>query len=269
MVFFSFLSQIPSQISGITQQLSVMTLPFLYDKNLLNFFDINIEVLSIRRKYLFANQIVIVLVYFLAFEIMRRKNIKNFRLAISAFLAFATMLILNVYITPEALRSFFSSRYFFFPSTMMALFWGIFLATLLEYKSKKIKSCSVFILIFWLIYNFYYIKHNLKLDAWRHEANRKIIEAVKNDSETLKKEPYHVAVLGMRTLSAYGVHYIKRFYGHPDSIFYFDPPKIEDLAKQEVDPNKIFVYKYNYEAKKVINETEVYRTLLKNYYSSQ
>ena len=119
-VFSYLFTKFPYVTAGIIQQLSVLTFPI--GEILFKFNKLSVEFVSI--------MIITVCVYFYALiAILKDYNTRIF--AVSVFLTLLAMLFFNVYLqSAETLNTHGSSRYFYFPSVMISIFWGIFASRL-------------------------------------------------------------------------------------------------------------------------------------------
>ncbi len=262
--FFAFVSKIPDTLSGMTQQLSVMTLPLYWEKGLWKFLDIELGWQLSKNAQILLAQIIVTLLYFAAFLVIRKLRPDWKVLAWTSLLALVSMLIFNDYITWIPSRSFESLRFFYFPSTMLSLFWGLFFAAILFQRKLLLKIVCLILLLLWTGYNINTIQRAVKEDAWRHKANKEILETIKQKSPILKEKPYLLFFPGsLNTFGGYGLHFAQRFYGHPDSRFDFHAPNLAKLAKEGVSPETIYVFRFDHQTRTIIDETESSRLLLK------
>lgn len=233
---FSFvLNNFLYTLKGILQQLAVVTPPLG-------------ELLKLFRKDSVQFEAILgltIVLYCIAFIVIYKMDKILRVLAATALVSLIVILLLNVYLNASnVLNTFGSSRYFYFPFTMVALFWGLFFYSL----ASKGRSYFVLLLIFcflWLIYNVYRINENLKVDAWIHKANRETIDYVSRVSVKFNENSF---VYLPANLGGWGQEFISRFYGKAGvkfSMEIIEPLDLEKLVEQNFDPLNVYVLHYD------------------------
>lgn len=272
-VFFQRMTDFQSALAGISQQLAVLTLPFLLDSNLLNQIKgfLIKPPLGIRVYYQFSNsqhlviiEAVSIALVLTAFVYLWRLK-PNWRVAtLTSLLGFLAMLYLNVFLNAEqSLNTLESSRYFYYPYSMGALFWGLFFAGVISERRDSVKKIFVVILLIWIGYNVYAIEALFAREGWRFKANREMLAKIKEISPALKSNPYYLYFPGsLNTFGSGGLQFAQRFYGHPKSAYDFEEPDLHKLIKQDVKPEDIFVFRFDHRTRNVFNETEKWRNEL-------
>lgn len=266
-------------VNGIGQQLLVMTSPLFWKIPPLYFEtpqlgvyrDLFIAFLSvIREAYFFrfdnilAFELINALVYLFAFVVIWKLQPRWRSLALASITTLITILAINfAFNRKEVVESFGSSRYFYYPSSMFSLFWGLFAAAIFLTNRQFIKKSFFLLLLLWLVANFYAIQRFNDEDWWRHQSNKDVISEIKYLSPMLKEEPFTIIIIG--PLSGGGIEFIHRYYAHPNTRFLYDnvtPPSVQELDKYRVDPNKLYVFIFDYQKKVLNNKTDEYRDKL-------
>lgn len=239
-----------SSIIGILQQLTVMTFPLgellkTFDKNSPQF----LAILGITT---------VLYLGVLAISLKIKNNGKVLQL--TAISSLISMLLFNVYLnSANVLNSFGSSRYFYYPFVMLAIFWGIFFS--LIFGSKKL-LLGLFC-VGWIFINMTAIAKNLLDQEFLQRANRETLEFLNNRAPVLRQHPSVVYLPG---IGPYGVSFINRYYNHPEGKLILqgledlDLPK---LAKDGVNPDRLYVLYFDSVSQLVIDKTEESREILK------
>lgn len=240
-------------ISGILQQLAFVTFPISEIIRRLDHVSSH-----------FQGVLALTFIWYVsAFFIILRIDRKLAPLAATALVSSLTMFLFNIYLNAaNVLNSFWSSRYFYFPFTMLALFWGIFFSSLFVRKGRAVFLPIV--LVVWIAYNAYILNSAMEKDEFIQRANRETLRFLKANEKSLINNPSFVYL--PMNLGAYGVTFSNRFYNHPDGRFVlqgFQELELEKLADEKFDPQNLYVLKYDTRAQKVIDKTEESRQILR------
>lgn len=253
--FFQKILDFSDTIPKFLQQMAVLTLPFLLDSRL---FQLNIG------QQLILAEILSVIIYAAAF-IFLWKTKPSWRIITIFFLGgFIAILYLNLFLNPEqSLNTLESSRYFYYPFLMGAMFWGLFFASTFLYKRGILRVVFISILFLWLSYNIFSIERVFKEEGWRNTANKDMLAKIKEWSPVLKERPYFIYFPGsFNTLGPGGLWFARTFYAHPKTQLDFNEPDLPTLAKQNILSEDIFVFRFDHQTHKVSDETEKWRTKL-------
>jgi len=200
-----------------------------------------------------------IILYVVAFAVIYKVNTNLRALAAASLVSLAAILLFNIYLNEaNVLRTFGSSRYFYFPFAMVALFWSLFFYSV----AAKGRFYFVLLLIFcsiWLFYNFYRINENRKADAWIQKANKDTISYVQKLSVMLKDGS---VVQLPANIGGYGERFITRFYEKPGTKFSMEinePLSLEKLAEQNVDVEKVYILHFDPKTQTVVDQTESIR----------
>lgn len=233
-------------VKGILQQLAVVTPPF---SELLKRFHKE----SLQFEAILGLTFVL---YCIAFMVIYKIS-KNLRvLAATALVSLIVIFLFNVYLNAaNVLNTFGSSRYFYFPFTMVAIFWGLFFYSLASKRRSGLNFLLIFCFI-WLLYNVYRIDENLKVDAWIHRANKETIDYVARISGKFKENSF---VYLPANLGGWGQEFVSRFYGRAGTKFsmeVLEPLDLENLIEQKFDPVNVYVLHYDPVKQEVFDITE-------------
>lgn len=208
--------------------------------------------------------ILVPLIYLAGVVLIIRKEPKWSIIAISALLSFISMLFLNIYINANAsMNTFGSSRYFYYPYSMFALFWGIVLATL--FTKAKFYLLLPFFIIFWVFNNFIVIINNLEHDKPFQQANYLTINLLRQKADSLRKDSFIFQLPS--TFGPYGSTFANRFYGNPNGKFTlqgFEDIDLKKISNENFDPEGLYVLVYDSSKQKVIDKTESFRIVLRD-----
>lgn len=254
---------------GMMQQLAVMTLPAGVYKPLLEsiskFTAMLVYNISEESFAFLTISVLVIGIYFISMLILWKLDRKRLPLAAASLLSLLAMLFFNLILNSNTIfASFESSRYFYFPSVVFAIYWGLFFSVLFLHKKRVVKLSVIAFLVFWIIHNNLVIGQEIKRDAWRHRANREALDTIKAWSPELKETPHYVWL--PTTLGPYGGEFVKRFYSHPDGRFFEErvaPLKISALAQEHVDPEKLYVLHFDAARRVVVDRTEESRAELR------
>lgn len=257
--FLSFLSHFSNNFSGLIHQIAVVTLPIGGYKWLLD----NLHwAMELEINLLLGIFLIIIYLWALLFIWKSHPNWSVF--AATSFASLIAMLLFNLYKnSATVLASLESSRYFYFPFSMLAVFWGIFLASL--FSSPKIvnKFLVVVFCLVWILHNNSAIQKAIKIDEWRHSANKTTIEYLQLWSKDLKENPSYVFLPA--NLGAYGAAFAFRYFSHRDGHFKLeslDPPDFGALVKRGVDPNRLYILHFDPGSQVVVDKTKEARKML-------
>lgn len=257
--FFSSLSHLYTNFLGLTHQLAVLTLPIGGYKWLLDNLHLAMELEII------LVGIFIVVAYLGAFLFILKSHPKWSILAATSIASSIVMFLFNLYKnSATVLISFESSRYFYFPFTMVALFWGIFLASIFSSRGLFNKFLVVVFCLLWIFHNNFAIQKAVKTDEWRHNANKVTIEFLQSKSRDLKTDPSYVFLPS--NIGPYGAGFAFRYFSHKDGYFKLEslePPDFEALAKAGVNPQRLYVLHFDPKSQIVVDKTEESRVLLR------
>lgn len=261
--FLYFFLHRPGLISGVIQQLDVMTFPLVKYEDLVKY--LSPESLFGKDFSLFIIRLSILVIYALAFLVIWKLFPLGKVLAATAIASMISMLLFNMYLNAATvLFTLGSSRYFYFPFAMIALFWGLFFAGIFSKKNFLPIYLFPIFCIMWIIYNNNAIQKNLKLDEWYHTSNRETIRILRSWSSKLKANPSYVMLPS--NLGAYGGEFAFRYYSHPDGRFElqgFESLDFNDLASKNFDPERLYVLRFDNSQQTVIDETEKSRAILR------
>lgn len=284
--FWQIMTNFQNNLLNLLQQLAVLTLPFFWDKTILEFkisgvgvqrdlikmfMEFKHSIIFSSDQILFIAEMTSVILYLFAFRYLWF-NEPKWRLVTSTALGgFLTLLYLNLFLNPEqSLNVFTSSRYFYYPYSMGAIFWGLFFASIFLRKKGLVKKITIFIFLIWIGYNIFSVDRSFREEGWRFKANREMLEKIKEWSPLLKEKPYYVYFPGsVNTLGPGGLQFAQRFYGNPKSSYDFNEPVLPTLIKQNIRPEYIYVFRFDHQTHKVSDETNKWRTELKKYESKQ
>lgn len=253
-------------VSRIIQQLSVLTMPvgltewilkapFLYSPTQLNL-DKNLVVPILSLVLIFA--------YFGAFLFISRFKPQFNVIASTSLTTIIIILVLNLYKNQaQVLASLESSRYFYYPSAFIVIFWGLFFITIFSFKKFKLNSLIFLVYLAWIIHNYIAIQNTFKDHNWRHKANRDAISIVRYWAPQLKSNPSYVYLPSQ--LSAYGGYFTHKYYSHPEGKFFIEnltPINYEELIKEGVNPERVYFLHFDPVSKKVIDQTLETRAIL-------
>lgn len=262
--FIKIIIDVPSNISGFLQQLAVLTVPFFWDANLFSLIRKFFKLRVTDNQNLIWAQIAGTLIFCSAF-IYLWKTRPSFRMAtLFSGVGFMVLLYLNLFLNKaQSLAAFDSSRYFYYPYSMGAIFWGLFLAGVILRENGIFKKFFMGVFLIWIGYNIFVIERNNKEEGWRHIANKDMVNKIKEWSPVLKEKPYYVYFPGSgNTFGQGGLNFTQRFYAHPKSSFDFNEPDLPTLIKQNIQPEDIFVFRFDYQTHKVLDETKMWRAEL-------
>ncbi len=247
-------------ITGIVHQLFVTTIPIGFYKFIVEL-PVNVG-LNIDKTIIFG--IILVLLYGGGLLLIKKYSPKWIVLSLTAFFAALTMLFFNLYLNYAAtLSTIGSSRYFYYPATMIALFWGLVIVTLFKIGSLKFKAGVALFVIFWAISNIYTINNEVKKDYSKHKNNRDIIVYLNKWYPQMKDFPSFIVLPS--NIGAYGGEFTKRFYMNSDDYVGIEglhQLDYQELAKNKVNPEHLFVLHYDHSSESVIDETQKWRKYL-------
>lgn len=257
----SFLQKLPFVISAVFQQLSVITLPILWSTD---FFKLMYKFFyTPKEQVLLSAQWATVIIYPMALLLIWKLRPKMFILGLSFLTSFLAMLVFNVFMnTTETLNNFSSSRYFYFPFLSFSVFWGIALSIIASARKFLIRVLLIVFLLMWSFYNYQLIQIKTIEQKPHHLANREVLKIMKDLSPTLKKEASWIFISG--NLGSYGTLFVHRFYTHPWTYINFLQPDYDYLVKNNVDPEKLYVLRYDPVLEKLVDETDKSREILRN-----
>lgn len=240
-----------SSIIGILQQLTIMTFPL---GELLKTIDKNSP------QFLAILGLVAMLYLSILIISLKIKN-NNKVLQLTAAFSLILMLLFNIYLnSANVLVSFGSSRYFYYPFVMLAIFWGIFFSAI--FAGKKL-MLGLFCLV-WIVINMMAIKENLAGDEFLHRANRQTLEFLDNHASNLRQYP---SVIHLPGIGPYGAAFVSRYYNHPDGKLILQGLEnldLEKLAEDKVNPDRLFVLYFDSVSQLVVDKTEESRKILKD-----
>lgn len=232
-------------ITGILQQLAVVT-PGLVDA--LKYFNKNTFEWIL---------ILTAVLYCLAFTTVYILN-RNLRaLIVTTILSLAAMLVFNMYLNEaNVLHTFGSSRYFYYPFTMVAVFWSIFFYSVAS-KGRLFYRIMLILCPVWVLYNIYQISQARQYDEPIQTANRETIDYV-----TRMEFGEGSFVQLPASIGGWGHEFVSRFYSKQKTKFYMeisDPIDLNKLVEQNVDANKVYVLHYAAISQSVVDQTESVR----------
>lgn len=255
--------------NGFLEQLNVVTIPLELLK-VIYFFLQKVANFSKERSILIMGFCTLI-IYISATGIILTQKAKVKVIIFCALFTIMSMLIFNLYLNySAALNVLGSSRYFYYPYIFVAIFWGIFLMTILNFRNFMIKLLGVVIFTIYILSNFFSLQNALKEDKWRHEANRETIEFLKVKKDLFQESPYYVYLPS--SLGAYGNSYAFRYFSHPDGYFRLESLESIDykmLADKKVDPGRLYFLHYDPAKQRIVDLTtesraEYIKTLKKN-----
>lgn len=241
-------------LTGIIQQLTVLTFPM--GELLLRFDNLNIEFISILG--------ITVIFYCYAFLANSKMN-KNWKiLQVTALISAVAMFVINIYLQAvETLHSFGSTRYFYYPFTMIAIFWGISLTGIVNKRGKLSNFFFITFCIAWLAYNNVHIQRRLKAEEWVHKANKQTLEILRSWAPETKGNPSFI--YAPANLGGYGGQFVIQFFSHPQGkvvVEGLEPLDLDKVSKLGFSPNNLFVMHFDPVSKNVVDKTEVSRAKL-------
>ncbi len=258
--FLTFLLHNPKVIPGLVQQLIVISLPP-------GIYDWSVKSLHLAERTQVVPFLgILTLIFYLCAAMFIWKLKPSWRvLMVTSIASIVLMLLFNLYLnSANVLFSFNSSRYFYFPSVFIAIFWGLFLTTLLLFLEKNRTYFLIAFCAIWLAINNIAIQKNLKDDEWRNRANTDTINYLHLWSRDLKAYPSYVYLPA--NLGTYGASFVFRYFSHPDGKFRlqgFDELDLPALAKEKVDPNRLYVLNLSIKDEQVFDKTEESRRALR------
>ena len=217
--------------------------------------------------------LLVIILYLTAFIFILLKPLyKPYRpILLTAFFSLLSMLLFNDFLNASNVhKNLGSSRYFYFPYAVFALFWGIFFACLLKHHSKYLKIFSVLFLLVLMIVNYNLINIKTQVDSYRHISNKVTIDYLELWKPEISKNTSYIWLPS--SFGAYGAEYAKRFYISSDSHIYvegFVEIDYPGLAQKKVNPKRVYALHYDPKEEKVVNITQEVRQKLKNLYSAQ
>ncbi len=256
--FLSYLIHNPNLLPNLIQQLVVISLPP-------GIYELPIKFLHLAKK---TEEVPLLglltfIVYGLALIYIWKLKRASIVLAATAILSIVLMSLFNLYLnSANVLFTFGSSRYFYYPSVFVAVFWGLFLTSL---QSPK-KGSNLFLVTFcvmWFAINNIAIQRNLADDEWRNRANTDTINYLRLWSKDLKQNPSYVFLPA--NLGGYGATFAFRYFSHPDGIFRlqgFNDLDLPALAKAKIDPNTLYVLTLSIKDEQVFDKTDESRRAL-------
>lgn len=199
------------------------------------------------------------LIYFIVTLILCKNNKDLRTLTLSVVFSLATIFLFNLYLNEaNVLHTFGSSRYFYFPFTLVALFWAMFFY-LIALKKTHYVVVTLVLCFVWIVYNIDRIDKNLKADAPIQQANRETIEYAKNISVS---EEEGLIVELPANIGGWGHEFISRFYGNSRVKFYMeksDPLDLVETANKGIDANKVYVLHYDTKIQRVVDQSGLAR----------
>ncbi len=240
-------------LTGILQQLTVLTFPMgelflINDKFSIEYFGI---------------LVITVLIYCYAFFANSKINTQWKVLQMTALLSAIGMLFFNVYLqAAETLNTFGSTRYFYFPSIMVAIFFGIFLTGILTKGRKLLNLHLIIIILVWFSYNNVHIQRRLKTEEWVHNANKQTLEILRSWAPETKKNPSYLYLPA--TLGGYGGQFVIQFFSHPQGkvdVEGLESLDLDKVSKLGFSPNNLFVMHFDPLSRNVYDITEQTRAM--------
>lgn len=238
-------------LTGTLQQLVVLSFS---TKSLL-------DVLLSKSNY-YTSLFLTFVIYFVAFVIIYKRRPAWRVLAATSICSLLAMLLFNLYLNAATvLNTLGSSRYFYFPFTMVALFWAMFLGAIFaKKKSFNMLPLSI-VCVAWLVFNFQEIRRNFVLDEWKHKANRDTLANLEKWKEDLILHPSYVVLPS--SLGADGTGFAFRFYSHPSGKFTLESLEAYDPSvARTFNPERVYVLHYDAAAQYVVNQTDQVREAL-------
>ena len=249
-------------VTGIVHQLFIMTVPINWQK----FFSES----SLRCGLVFDEVVIfggmLVFLYGGGILLVKKYNPKWLVLSNTVLFSALSMLFFNLYLNSAAtLSTVGSSRYFYYPYAMVAFFWGLVIATiLLKISSFKLKAAIIFILASLLINNILLIKNEVNKDYRKHKNNYDTVVYLRNWSSQIKSAPSYLMLPS--NFGAYGGEFAKKFFISPDTYLTVEglhQLDFQELAKNKINPERIFVLHYDHPTESVIDETIKWREYLR------
>ncbi len=246
--------------SGVIHQLTVLTLPFGWYKPLAQMTTHSIS--DNLWPYIFGPTLVFL--YGGGIMLVKKSYPKGIDLALTAFVSLLSMLFFNLYLNAGATFSILvASRYFYYPSAMLALFWSLVIVSAFKEGNSKLKVTVALILSFWIVGNIVAVKEAFKDDYQKHKNNYDTISTLKKWSPQMHEEPSYL-ILPYK-IGAYGGEFAKRFYVNQASfvaIEKLNEVNYQELAKRKVDPRRLFVLHYDETSETVVDQTDKWRNYL-------
>lgn len=240
----------------IWHQLTIVTLPPLSYHNIIILVSNLTERLNLEVEPIGIVGPVVTVVYLLTLYFISIRQPKLKAIAFTAFFALILMLLLN-YKHPDAvLRTAESSRYFYFPYTMLALFWGIFIYTVLPKNILKVGAFLIIFTSFWTISNLYAIEKMYERNKAPQIANKSALNKIEKMQSL--QEPRTTLVVPF-VLGTYAAEYIKRFYLHPSSeiiVTGFQDTSLQSFAQKGINPDKFFFLDYDTQREVMADKTQ-------------
>lgn len=237
---------------GITQQLSVITIDrewynklteLLMSLNILNIVPQTMWYLNQNgTMYVVLFGLPVTASYLFGLVYIWKKQPDDRVIAVTLLLSLIAMLVFNLYLnSANVLTSFGSSRYFYFPVTMISIFWGIFLGALWK-SNRSFKWLALVLCAVVVVSNIYSTHKNLNVDMVKHSTTKEILRILKKWSPALKQNPSYVYLPAY--LSAYGSSFVFHFYSHPNGHFVldsFEKPDPYILIQKGISPDNVYV----------------------------
>ena len=246
--------------TGVIHQLTALTLPFGLNKQLTQ---MTIHSISDNNwPYIFGP--ILVLLYGGGIILVKKSYPKGIDLALTALASLLSMLFFNLYLNPSSvLNDLGPSRYYYYPFSMLALFWSLVVASIFKTSKLKLKAVVFVIMIFWVIENMFAIKLAVKDVYQKHQNNYDTISYLKKWSLQMHEKPSYLIL--PYNFGAYGGEFAKRFYVNQASyvgIERLSEIDYQDLAKRKVDPRRLFVLHYDETSDTVVDQTDKWRKYL-------
>lgn len=258
--FLSFVFHNSKVVPGLIQQLVVISLPP-------GTYDLSIKFLHLTEKTQVTPILgILTLILYISASIFIWKFKPSWRILVATSIAsIVLMLLFNLYLnSANVLFTLGSSRYFYFPFVFVAVFWGLFLTAFSFSLKEKRNYVLLIFCVVWLVVNNRAIQKNLKADEWMNTANKDTIDYLRLWSEDLKRDPSYVYLPA--NLGSYGAGFAFRYFSHPDGKFRlqgFEDLDLPALAREKVDPEKLYVLYRDQAQEIVIDKTEESRALLR------